>query len=246
MSVTLQVLGCGDAFGSGGRLMTAFYVDAGSTRFLLDCGATAPLAMKRYGVDPNSIDAVLLTHLHGDHFGGLPFIIREAQIAAERTRPLTIAGPAGVEERVRQALEVFFPGSARGTQTFTIEYVELPDQDPVGAGALKITAYPVVHTTGTNPHALRVEVGGKVIAYSGDTGWSDVLVDCAQRADLFLCEAYTYEARKKNHLDYRSVLARRDELGAKRIVLTHMGDDVLARLAELELEYAEDGKRFEI
>ena len=82
----IQFLGCGDAFGAGGRFNTCFMVDAADTRFLIDCGATSLVAMNRLGVDPNTIDKILLTHLHGDHYGGVPFMLVHAHSASKRDR----------------------------------------------------------------------------------------------------------------------------------------------------------------
>jgi ribonuclease BN (tRNA processing enzyme) len=237
--VTLQVLGCGDAFGSGGRLNTCFFVRAPGTSFLIDCGASALSAMKRCGVDPQEIDAVLLTHLHGDHFGGLAFLIRETQIAAARTRPLAVVGPRGVEERVRTAMEAFFPGSA-GRQSFRLDFVEYRDRVPLAVGPLAVTAWPVVHTPGTEPHGLRVECAGRVIAYSGDTEWIPELAELSAGADLFLCEAFSFEP-KKNHTDYPTLWANRHRLSCKRLLMTHLGEDMLRRRAQLAGEFAEEG-----
>ena len=68
----LTVIGSGDAFGSGGRHNTCFHLVAGERTVLIDCGASAPVALRARSIDPNSIDAVILSHLHGDHFGGIP------------------------------------------------------------------------------------------------------------------------------------------------------------------------------
>jgi ribonuclease BN (tRNA processing enzyme) len=89
---------------------------------------------------------------------------------------------------------------------------------------------------------LRVECGGKVIGYSGDTEWTDALIRAAEEADLFICEAYFFEKRIKYHLDYRNLMAHRDELGCRRLVLTHMSYDMLGRIESLDAECAEDGK----
>src|SRR5687768_15151716 len=122
--VSVRFLGSGDAFGSGGRFQTCILLTSGDGAMLIDCGASSLIAMKRFGVDPNSVDAVLLTHLHGDHFGGLPFLILDGQFS-RRARPLTIAGPPGVEMRVREAMEVLFPGSSRTEQRFDVRFLEL-------------------------------------------------------------------------------------------------------------------------
>lgn len=243
----VRVLGSGDAFGSGGRFQTCILVQNGATRFLIDCGATSLVAMKRQGIDPNSIDVVLLSHLHGDHFGGLPFLILDAQFA-RRTSPLVIAGPAGVEERIRAAMEILFPGSSATPQRFPLMFVELVadetwtagDPRPAGTG-LRVTPYAAIHASGAPAFALRTEIGGTVIAYSGDTEWTGSLVQAAADADLFLCEAYFFDKQVKFHLDYRTLQAHRHQLTCRRLMLTHMSADMLAHLAEVEVECAEDG-----
>jgi ribonuclease BN (tRNA processing enzyme) len=239
--VTVTVLGCGDAFGSGGRLHTSFFVRAPDTCFLIDCGASALAAMKRQGVHPNEVKAILITHLHGDHFGGIPFFLLDGQLVSKRTEPLVIAGPHGIEGRVREASEALFPGSSKIQPRFPVWYVELTPGRRNTLGAIQITSQEVVHPAGQASLGIRVECARKTISYSGDTEWTDTLIPLAQGADLFLCEAYTYEPRARNHLDYQTIVQRQGELGCRRIVLTHMSDDMLARTGESVFECAEEG-----
>lgn len=240
--VEILFLGSGDAFGSGGRFQTCFHVRAEATQFLIDCGASSLIAMKRFGVDPSSLDIILLSHLHGDHFGGLPFLILDAQFS-RRTRPLVIAGPPGVEARVRDAMEVLFPGSSPVQRKFIVQFTELAEGSETVLGPLSVIPYRVVHPSGAPSFALRVTCGGKVIGYSGDTEWTDTLVQAARGADLFICEAYVFEKKIKYHLDYRTLMDRRTQLGCRRLMLTHMSDDMLQRLQGLDADWAEDGKR---
>ncbi len=241
--VTIQFLGSGDAFGSGGRLQTCFYVESDATRFLIDCGASSLIALKRWNIHPNSISVVLLTHLHGDHFGGLPFFILDAQLVSKRTQPLVVAGPPGTANRIREALEVLFPGSSQVQQRFPIRHIDWGDGSPTRIGELTATPYQVIHASGAPSFALRIECSERVIAYSGDTEWTDALRAVAQVADLFICEAYYFNKKMKYHLDYHTLMAHRAELDCKRLILTHMNDDLLGRLEQVEIEYAEDGKR---
>lgn len=242
---TLTFVGSGDAVGSGGRLQTCFHVETESTQFLLDCGASAVPALKRYGINVHSIETILLTHLHGDHFGGIPFYILDAQFA-KRTAPLTIAGPPGTEKRVLDAMEVMFPGLSETDHAFDITFTELDEQRSVSVGTLQVTASRVVHPSGAPPYALRVEVDDTALGYSADTEWIDSLIDAARDTDVFICEAYFYEKDIPYHLDYETLRSHRDELDCDRLIITHMNDELLNRRQELEFEYAEDGKQVTI
>ena len=238
----VRFLGSGDAFGSGGRFQTCIHVESGASQLLLDCGASSLIAMRRFGVDPQAIDTVILSHLHGDHFGGVPFLILDGQFK-RRTRPLLVAGPPGVEKRVREAMEVFFPGSTRIERKFETRFVELADRVAVEVGPVHVTGYEVSHASGAPPFALRITGEGKIVTYSGDTEWTESLVDAARGADLFIAEALSYDKRIRYHLDLATLLEHRARLDCRRLILTHMGEDVLARLDGLAVEAAEDGKQ---
>jgi ribonuclease BN (tRNA processing enzyme) len=245
-SVEIRFLGSGDAFGSGGRFHTCFLVTAGSARFLIDCGASSLIAMRRFGVDPNDVSVILLSHLHGDHFAGVPFFLLDAQFVSKRARPLVIAGPPGTTKRMADGREVLFPGSSAAALPFPLDVVEMEPERPRRLGEITVTPYRVQHPSGDPPLALRVECGGKVVAYTGDTEWTEALIPAAQGADLLIAEAYTVDRKVKFHMDLGTLLARRADLRAKRVILTHMGPDVLARLDTLPCEYAEDGKIVEV
>lgn len=245
--VSVQFLGCGDAFGSGGRFHTCFFVRSDSARFLIDCGASSLTAMKRFGVDPAMIDTILVTHLHGDHFGGLPFVIIEAQLLGKRTRPLIVAGPPGVKHRLVEAMEAMFPESSRVRLPYPLEVMELTAEEPRPLGAITVTPYVVEHpTTGAPPLALRIECDGRIIAYSGDTVWTESLRQVARDADLFIVEAYMFDRKTRLHMDYQTLASHLPDLTAKRVVLTHLGVEMLARAHSLPYESAEDGKIIEV
>ncbi|MGC9325697.1 MAG: MBL fold metallo-hydrolase [Desulfomonilia bacterium] len=236
------VLGSGDAFGSGGRLQPSLLVNTGGTRFLVDCGTTTLIALKRFDLDPADIDSILITHLHGDHFGGIPFLLRETQILGRRSKPLTIAGPAGIHDRVMTVMTSFFPGSAHIEFNFDLAFVELNPDVPTSLQELIVHAYPAIHTPGTHPLSLRVEWNDKAIACSGDTEWHPGLIDAARDADLFVCECFEYGLKRKNHIDYQTLMNNRHLLRCRRIMLTHMNSSMLERCESLELECARDGQ----
>jgi ribonuclease BN (tRNA processing enzyme) len=245
--VSVRFLGSGDAFGSGGRFHTCIYVRSdGSdpTHLLIECGASSLVAMKRFGVETSAIDIILLSHLHGDHFGGLPFFIMESQYVSSRRKPLVVAGPPGLEARIYEAMEVLYPGSSETPRKFDLKFVELEGGTTAGIGPLTVTPYDVVHPSGAPAYALRVSYEDKILAFSGDTVWTDALVQAASEADLFICECNDWEPEGGYHLDYETLMDHQAELKCRRLVLTHMGDAMLRRIKGLDAEGAEDGKSY--
>jgi ribonuclease BN (tRNA processing enzyme) len=245
-AVTFRVLGSGDAFASGGRLQTCFHVVCGARQLLIDCGATALVGAKRFGVDPAAIDAILISHLHGDHIGGLPFLLLHGQHVARRTRPLVIAGPEGTGPRLAALLAAMFPGAGEGGWRFPLEIVELRPGVPATVVGVRIEASEVVHPAGAPPLALRVHCDGRIIAYSGDTQWTDVLPAVGRDADLFVCECYAFDQPVANHLSYQELRTRLGTIGAKRVLLTHMSEPMLARLGDIDVATASDGMVIEL
>lgn len=198
------------------------------------------VAMKRLGMAPESIDAVVVSHLHGDHFGGIPFLVLDQQFA-RRERPLLVAGPPGVRQRVLEAMEVLFPGSSRAERRFELRFVELVAGAPTEVGSSTVIAFEVAHASGAQAYGLRLDCGGVQIAYSGDTQWTDILVELAEGADLFVCEAYTFDRPIRYHLSHNTLAQHRSQLGCRRLVLTHPSPELLAHKDELEADLAEDG-----
>jgi ribonuclease BN (tRNA processing enzyme) len=242
----LRFVGCGDALGSGGRFNTCFHVTGAHVNFLIDCGASSLPALKRLGIAREAIDLILITHFHGDHFGGLPFLLLDAQFT-RRSRPLVIAGPVGIEAKLANLMEALFEHSSKTKQRFDLSVVALEPEQSRTFGEVKVTPYPVVHGESGGPFlAYRIEAEGRVIAYSADTEWTDTLIPAARGADLFIAEAYYYDKIVKNHLSLKTLEAHLPAINAKRLVLTHMSEDMLARLTELPYLAAEDGMAVEL
>ena len=244
--MNLQFVGCGDALGSGGRYNTCFHVTGDQVNFLIDCGASSLPALKKLGITRDGIDLILITHFHGDHFGGLPFVLLDAQFT-RRTRPLTIAGPLGLKQKLAALMEALFEHSSKTQQRFALEIVELEPQQTRRFGAVTVTPYPVVHGESGGPFlAYRMEAEGRTLTYSADTEWTDTLIPAARDADLFICEAYYYDRVVKNHLDLKTLEKHLPEITPKKLVLTHMSDDMLGRLDQLQHLAASDGLVIEL
>jgi len=239
----ITFLGTGDAFGSGGRFNTCFHVapEDGTPAFLIDCGASSMIAIRKFAVDPNGIATVFLSHLHGDHFCGLPFFLLDAQLYAKRTEPLTIVGPPGTQARLITAMEVMFPGSAGTKRKFEISFVEIAPDRPAAVNGVAVVPFEARHDAGAPAYALRLGVEDKVIAYSGDGEWTDDLGQAAAGADLFIAEALFRNKKIPGHLDLESLEQGLGTAPPKRLILTHFGPDMLRQLDDIEAEKAEDG-----
>lgn len=243
--VQVRFLGSGDAFSSGGRLQTCFHLSGAGEPLLIDCGASALAGLKREGLDPAAIGFVVLSHLHGDHFGGLPWLILDGRFS-KRSKPLEIAGPPTTRERLKQVFAGLYPGASDARLPFALRFAELAAGARRGLGPASVTPFEVDHESGAPSYSLRLEYGGKVIAYSGDTSWTDSLPELVRGADLFICECSYFDQAVPGHLDYRTLNEHRSELDCKRLVLTHMGDGMLERLGEVEEEVASDGLRIDV
>jgi ribonuclease BN (tRNA processing enzyme) len=242
----LTFLGSGDAFGSGGRFNTCFYVNAASTTFLIDCGASSMIAMRQQDVDPNSVETVFISHLHGDHFAGLPFLLLDAQFYSRRTKPITLVGPEGFKDRLWRTMELLFHGSTEATRKFETKIVEFETGTAININGVSVTPYTVKHSCGAPPYALRIQCDEKIIAYTGDTEWTDELISAARGADLFIAEALVFDRKIKFHMDYASLLSNLGRIEAKRVILTHLGPEMLENQSKVLLECAHDGLSVEI
>jgi ribonuclease BN (tRNA processing enzyme) len=240
--VRVTTVGSGDAFGSGGRFQTCIAL-GDPPHTLVDCGATSLTALRQQGIDPNGIDTVVLTHLHGDHFGGLPFLVLDGQFR-RREQDLTVLGPPGTADRLATAMEALFPGSSSVRRRFEVHVREHVERRPARAGDVSVTPFEVRHAAGAPAFGVRVSRAGRTLAYSGDTEWTDALLDLADGADLLLAEGYSPRPVRW-HLDLDSLAAHRDRLGCRRLLLTHLSPAALtADLTGWEL--AHDGLVTEI
>jgi ribonuclease BN (tRNA processing enzyme) len=247
----VTVAGSGDAFGSGGRLQTCVHVQpvgkGHEEGVLLDCGASALTGLKRCGLEPNDVTVVAVSHLHGDHFGGLPYLLLDGQFR-RRARPLHLVGPPGLAERLEQAMEVLFPGSTQVRRRFATHVHELVPGATLEVGQVTVQTFGVEHAAGAPALGLRLEVASRVVAYSGDTAWTDTLIELADEADLFVCEAYTATRPIRYHLDLPTLRANLHRLRCARLLLIHPSPDLLAHRADLggDLDLADDGTVIEL
>ena len=244
--VRITCLGSGDAFSSGGRRMPGYFIETPESALLCDCGPTVLEALQNLRLSTASLDMVFLSHLHGDHFGGMPFLFLHCLYIEPRTKSLRITGSPGTESRVRSLFELTYTDTAAEPLPFGLSFVEAIPGVEIKTKNITIIPFPVPHQSSPQSLGCEIIVGDLKIVYSGDCGWTEELPAHTQGADLFICECMFFESRSDTHLDYPRIMENRDRIGAKRILLTHMGQEVLDRRDEVCIEMAHDGLVIEL
>lgn len=237
----LRVLGSGDAFNGAGCLHSCYMLEHENGTLMLECGPSVLAAMKRHQVDPAAPDVVLISHLHGDHFAGLSFLYLEYMFRTERDRPLVIAGPAMLEERAHDLFCTLYKDVERKHEiTFDVKFIELAPGDRAELAGMQVEAFQVDHSA--EPYSLGyvIGAGGGRVVFSGDSAWTEEFVARSADTDLFLCECCSMAPESGLHTSYEDILAHRDELGCKRLLLTHLGADVRSS-KDVDAELASDG-----
>lgn len=239
---TVTVLGAGDAFASKGLFQAGYVIKSDAGTVLLDAGPTLLASMKHAGISPAELDIVLVSHLHGDHIAGLPFLILEYLWESPRKRQLTVAGPRHLEERTWALWHAMYPESDASRVARWLKFVVLEPHKVTHVGKLSVSCIRTPHTVKDVSLAMRIGVDGKTVVFTGDTGWTDELVELSRDADLFLCECTYFEsAQFVFHLNYPLIARNRGRFDVKRMLLTHIGREVLEHAAEVKIPMADDG-----
>lgn len=242
----LTVVGSGDAFGSGGRLQTCFHVETARTTFLIDCGASSLIGLAQAKLDPDTVDTIYITHLHGDHFSGLVWFILHAKYVSRRSRPLVIVGPRTIAARLEVTAEALFPGSLGKGLPFALEFHEHDEEAPFVLDGVRCLARVVSHPSGAPAHGLRFEAGKKALSFSGDTEWVEAIADLSRGAQLHINECFALEGKPASHTSWAVLRDKLPLIEADRIMLTHMNAQMLAAAEDIEDEriiLSKDGLR---
>ena len=239
-------VGTSDAFGAGGRRQSAILLRAPGGGVLLDCGATTTTGLAELGIERAEIASIVVSHFHGDHFAGIPGLLLAALYEDERKEALRIAGPPGVETRVRALADAMGYGLHEREWSFPILFEEVSARREVEVGPVRVAAFEVRHQLHTHPHGLVVSTGRERVAYSGDTGWFDELPRRVVGVDLFICECTYHGEGFGLHLSHARLRAHREEFECGRMLLTHLGRDMVERRDELDFETADDGLVLEL
>jgi ribonuclease BN (tRNA processing enzyme) len=238
--IKLEVIGCGDAFATNNMAHTCFHIDYNGLHILLDCGASSSYALKRSNLKIEEIDIIFISHLHGDHIAGLPFILMELAFSShKRKRPIRIIGPDLISDRIFKMQEILYPGSSEKIKPLieVLSHNHLKDLD-----GLKFKYLPVKHSELSDPYGIRIEFPDKVLSYSGDTEWCDALIDLSSEADVFICECFSFSEQIPGHLSYKKLMSNINLLKFKSIYLTHIGQDLHNNRNQVSLDILKDGQ----
>ncbi len=245
MKVT--ILGSGDAFASRGSCPACYIIEGDGHTILMEAGPSLLPLLKRAGFPPAGFDLVLISHLHGDHFGGLPFLILEYMWESGLKKTLTIAGPRRLEQRTWTVFENMFSHFPEEKVARHLKFEVLEGAASYDFGAIKVATMRTPHTRPDVSLAFRITLGGKTIVFSGDTGWTDELVPFCDGADLFICECTYFDSTHLDfHLNYPLIAQQRSRFNVGRMVLTHLGREVFAHQSEVKIELAFDGMEIEV
>lgn len=246
----LIFLGTSDAFNAAGRANSCYWVEDDQGQYMVDFGPTALLQCSRHGLDVDRLDGIFLTHLHGDHIGGLAILLVHLQFQVGRTRPFVIAGPEGTRDRVHMLIQSAYPSVLVTGFAFDIDYVVWDVPGEVETLGRQVRAIRARHDRLAIATSLRITSKTHSISFSGDTGWQPQLADLVDGSDLFICECTNLDGHYWGHLSVEEHLNLRDRFKVKTMYVSHLSDmsrDAMAQHADdLNLTVADDGMVVEL
>ena len=245
--VSLTILGTGDAFASGGRAQAGYLLDAAGKRILFEAGPAVLTEMKRHGIEADTLDAVVISHLHGDHFCGLPFLFLEYMWERPRHRPLVVAGPKNLEQRTWILMRTMFSRFDLKQVQSKVKWMVLEPGKSTKLAGLRLSTIRSPHTKPDISLSVKLAVDGKIFVFSGDSGWNDELIDFSAGADLLLCECTYFESdHLRFHMNYPELARNRDRFHVQRMILTHLGRETINHTPDIKIEMGFDGMKLDL
>ena len=231
MSTKLRCLGTGTAFNDDGRGSQAIFVERSTgAPFLVDFGPTGMAGLRRAGLTTSNLDRLFLTHLHGDHTAGWPFLLLQMIARDNRERPFAVFGPQGTRRTLEALAELCYQEALMAPE-FELSYRELPVARAAGLAAgegIVFDTYPMEHHPSSI--AYRFQIDGRRIGVSGDTAWTEQLETLASECDTLILECTSVDPLPVAHVALEQLRQRRGRLACPRVFLVHLTDEVAEAL----------------
>jgi len=243
LSFEILVLGCGDACSFGGRNQTSFLIKTKELNFLLDCGPSTLSELKKRNIDTNKINFILNTHMHGDHYGGIPYLLLDLDINYQLDNFL-IVGPEGINQRLFQLQDLLYPGYNFDRFKFKVNFEEMIPYKEFNLNNINIKAFLMSHSSYSYCLGYKIGYKNKFIAYTGDTSWTDEIINLSDNTELFIIDCSFYNKNSKvAHTSYEEILENLNKLNTKNILLTHLSKDAFDNIDKINHTIAYDGMK---
>jgi len=228
--VRLVVIGSADAYNAAGRGHSCYWLETRAGVWMVDFGATALQGLRRCGLDPGRLEGVVLTHFHGDHIGGLPYLLIDLAFNHDRRHPLSIAGPAGTRCRVEAVCRAAYGEVIDTRLPFVLDFIELPPRGRERLASLNVETWPAEH--GSEGHALLLRVeepGGVALAFTGDTAMVEAIFEAARGAACLVAECTELRAGTPGHCSWEEWRGSLSRVESASVVFTHLSAEVRAK-----------------
>ena len=239
----VKVLGSGNAFNQGMRLNSAFLIGTNNVNVLIDCGFTIPYALQKESIQFSSVDYILISHYHGDHYAGLACLLLGLKYVSPQYKKLTIIGPGDIQEKVIRLFEVLYPGTENLINDLNLEFKAVNH-----LGEKLITKYfnllihPMQHSDLVFPVGYTLEKNGFKIGFSGDTCWHDGLSSFIESCDKLILECNFVHKVGEGHISIEELeLSELIQVKKKDIYLTHLCEESANKAKDLGYNVLSDG-----
>lgn len=222
-SLDLTFIGSGNAFAPGGLCWNGFLANGA---YLFETPPSTLMALNRVGADPNEIEALVLSHHHGDHFLGMPFLLLHWKWRG-RTKPVTIVGPRGTRDLALRVTEQVFPGTL--DESLPVHWLEVSPGETVCAGKLQLDVVQVEHDPQLSEClGYSAKLGGAQFGYTGDTTFCEGVKDLARASRVLISECASRSVRIPVHMNLVDDMPRVRALMPAHapLILTHIENDV--------------------
>lgn len=221
--IDLTFIGTGNAFAPGGLCWNGFLA---SNRYLFEAPPQALMSLNKLGVDANELEAVILSHHHGDHFLGLPFLILNWKYMG-RTKPVRIVGPPGTKQLTEDISNRVYPGLFEFG--FEIEWVTAKPGRLLTVGDLELEPVTAKHDTRLELNlGYAARLNGRRFAYTGDSALCDGMLDLARHAEVLVSECASRDSVFDVHMNLVDDIPRlRAAMHPDaHLLLTHLGPGI--------------------